>query len=64
MDCCWETHGILTFTVDTTDMNLFEDHRNTPLAMATEVARLDITAKAFAKCREQSTFTSVSLNPL
>jgi hypothetical protein len=71
MDCCWETHGILTFTVDTTDMNLFEDHRNTPLAMATEVAQLDITAKGLCqmqrakhlyKCLTQSVMSKVRDN--
>jgi hypothetical protein len=47
LDCCWETHGLLTFTVDTINMNLLEDHGKIPLETliaATDTSRLDMTA--------------------
>jgi hypothetical protein len=74
MDCCWEAHNVLTFTVDTVNMNLLEDHGKIPLetlVTATEAARLDVTAdgkrrtqraKHMYKCLTQSVTSKVRDN--
>jgi hypothetical protein len=43
MDCCWEAHGLLSFTVNGTQMNLLEDHGKIPMAIIQQDA---VTARA------------------
>jgi hypothetical protein len=77
MDCCWEAHGILSFTVGANTMNLLEDHGKIPMAVleaAAATAKAGTTdalrrrtqrAKHMYKCLSKSVTTKVrdSLDP-
>jgi hypothetical protein len=77
MDCCWEAHGILSFTVGATTMSLLEDHGKIPMAvleLAAATAKAGTTdalkqrtqqAKHMYKCLSKSVTTKVrdSLDP-
>jgi hypothetical protein len=38
MDCCWEAHGILAFTVNNITINLLEDHGKIPMEIIQQAA--------------------------